>query len=93
MLEWVLGCFFKNSNRKVHVTQQTLDLLDGEYFYEPGTKTAKNDPLLVNNDIETFLISPQYYGDVNVRRLCAQSTRQTLICIFYSRSSIIRPMR
>lgn len=63
------GCFI-SLYRKVHVTQQTLDLLEGEYFYEPGTKAAKNDPLLVNNDIETFLISPQYYGDVNVRLLC-----------------------
>lgn len=53
-------------NRKVHVTRQTLDLLDGEYFYEPGTKSAKEDPLLVNNEIETYLISPQYYGDAQV---------------------------
>lgn len=61
-------------NRKVHVTRQTLDLLDGEYFYEPGTKTAKEDPLLVNNEIETYLISPQYYGgDAQVSELYLSS--------------------
>lgn len=48
------------------MTGQTLELLDDEYFYEPGTKAAKMDRLLVNNDIETFLISPQYYGDARV---------------------------
>lgn len=55
------------------MTRQTLNLLDGEYFYEPGTKAAKNDPLLVNNDIETFLISPQYYGDSQVRKFPRES--------------------
>lgn len=49
------------------MTRQTLDLLDDEFFYEPGTKSAKNDPLLANNDIETFLISPQYYGNSQVK--------------------------
>lgn len=51
------------------MTRQTLELLDGEYFYEPGTKGAKSDPLLLNNEIETFLISPQYYGDSQVYTL------------------------
>lgn len=57
-------------NRKVHVTRQTLELLDGEYFYELGTESAKKDPLLVNNDIETFLISPHYYGELQVKGIC-----------------------
>lgn len=49
-------------SRKVHITRQTLELLEDQYFFEPGTEMAKNDPVLSKNDIETYLISPQYYG-------------------------------
>lgn len=48
--------------RKVHITRQTLDLLEDQYFFELGTEMAKNDPVLSKNGIETYLISPQYYG-------------------------------
>lgn len=58
---WLLLMFF-SSLRKVHITQQTLELLEDRYFFEPGTEMAKNDPILKRNNIETFLISPQYYG-------------------------------
>lgn len=51
---------------KVHITKQTLDLLDDQYLFEPGTKIAKTDEFLLKNNIETFLISPQYYGDFHV---------------------------
>lgn len=55
-------------HRKVHITRQTLDLLEDQYFFEPGTEKAKNDPVLIKNGIETFLISPQYYAnDSHVR--------------------------
>lgn len=56
----VVVSFF--SLRKVHITQKTLELLEDRYFFEPGTDMAKNDPILKRNNIETFLISPQYYG-------------------------------
>lgn len=52
--------------RKVHVTKQTLDMLGGIYIYELGTDAARNDTLLQNNSIETYLISPQYFGEANV---------------------------
>ncbi|XP_023169792.2 adenylyl cyclase X E isoform X2 [Drosophila hydei] len=41
---------------RVHVSQQTLRLLDGEYFYEDGTEKAREDPVLQKHDIRTFLI-------------------------------------
>ncbi|KFB36670.1 AGAP007631-PA-like protein [Anopheles sinensis] len=44
---------------KVHVTMQTLELLDGEYIFEEGTPQAKEDPVLVKHNIQTFLIVPQ----------------------------------
>lgn len=50
-------------HRKVHITRQTLELLEDQYFFEPGTEKAKNDPVLIKNGIETFLISPQYYAN------------------------------
>lgn len=52
----------------MHITQQTLELLEDQYFFEPGTEAAKKDPILIKNKIETFLISPQYYfgGDSQV---------------------------
>lgn len=55
----------------MHITQQTLELLEDQYFFEPGTEAAKRDPILIKNNIETFLISPQYYfgGDSQVRGL------------------------
>lgn len=49
------------------MTKQTLDLLDNEYLFEPGTQQAKTDPFLVSNKIETFLISPQYYTGAQVK--------------------------
>uniref|UniRef100_A0A182JM26 adenylate cyclase n=1 Tax=Anopheles atroparvus TaxID=41427 RepID=A0A182JM26_ANOAO len=44
---------------KVHVTMQTLELLDGEYIFEEGTPQAKEDSVLVKHNIQTFLIVPQ----------------------------------
>lgn len=44
---------------KVHVTSQTLELLNGEYEYESGSEAAKHDAFLLKNNIETFLISPK----------------------------------
>ncbi|XP_035790946.1 adenylyl cyclase X E-like [Anopheles albimanus] len=44
---------------KVHVTMQTLELLDGEYIFEEGTAQAKEDPILLKHNIQSFLIVPQ----------------------------------
>ncbi|XP_034655456.1 adenylyl cyclase X E-like isoform X1 [Drosophila subobscura] len=41
---------------RVHVSQQTLALLDGEYFFEDGTEKAREDPVLQKHGIRTFLI-------------------------------------
>ncbi|XP_017842246.1 adenylyl cyclase X E [Drosophila busckii] len=41
---------------RVHVSQQTLRLLDGEYFFEDGTEKAREDPVLQKHEIRTFLI-------------------------------------
>lgn len=48
---------------KVHVTGQTLALLEGEYMYEDGTEAAKLDPTLKQHNITTYLIGPHYYLD------------------------------
>lgn len=61
-LQLYLMCF----RRKVHVTGQTLELLNGEYEFEKGTLSARNDPFLIKNDIKTFLIAPKVDVDVNV---------------------------
>jgi hypothetical protein len=52
----------------VHVTAQTLELLEGQYLYDEGTDKAKMDPVLQLNDIHTFLIGPQYFVDNTVRK-------------------------
>ncbi|XP_017023035.1 adenylyl cyclase X E-like [Drosophila kikkawai] len=41
---------------RVHVSQKTLSLLDGEYFFEDGTEKAREDPVLQKHGIRTFLI-------------------------------------
>jgi hypothetical protein len=46
--------------RKVHVTLQTLQQLNGEYHSEDGTENAKNDAFLAKNNIRTFLIVPMF---------------------------------
>lgn len=51
---------------KVHVSKQTLDMLGDNYIFELGTDAAKNDTLLQKNNIETYLISPQYLSEANV---------------------------
>jgi hypothetical protein len=43
--------------RKIHVTGQTLELLNGEYKFEGGTEIAKNEAFLLKNNITTYLIS------------------------------------
>ncbi|XP_055628453.1 adenylyl cyclase X E [Toxorhynchites rutilus septentrionalis] len=50
---------------KVHVTMQTLELLDNEYIYEDGTEKAKTDPTLIKHNIQTYLIVPQFYENNN----------------------------
>lgn len=50
----------------MHVTKQTLEMLDGKYMYGAGTEKARQDPFLQSNDIETFLISPQYFQENHV---------------------------
>ncbi|XP_039448978.1 adenylyl cyclase X E-like isoform X1 [Culex pipiens pallens] len=50
---------------KVHVTMQTLELLDGEYIYEDGTEKARLDPVLVKHNIQTYLIVPQFFEENN----------------------------
>lgn len=44
---------------QIHITGQALELLDGEYCFEEGTQKAKLDPLLIKNNIQTYLISPK----------------------------------
>lgn len=43
---------------RVHVSEQTLKLLDGEFLYEEGTEKARNDEVLRKYQIRTFLIKP-----------------------------------
>uniref|UniRef100_A0A7G3AB74 adenylate cyclase n=2 Tax=Lutzomyia longipalpis TaxID=7200 RepID=A0A7G3AB74_LUTLO len=43
---------------KLHITHQTLRLLRGNYIFTDGTEKAKNDPILQENGIKTFLITP-----------------------------------
>ncbi|KAJ6633133.1 Adenylyl cyclase X E, partial [Pseudolycoriella hygida] len=50
---------------KVHITKQTLDMLDGKYICDIGTEKAAQDPFLRKNGITTFLISPQYSTEYN----------------------------
>lgn len=45
---------------KVHITKQTLDLLNNQFTIEPGTEKAKTDPVLVKNNITTYLISSRH---------------------------------
>jgi len=67
------------ANRKVHVTAQTLELLEGQYLYDEGTHKAKVDPVLQLNKIQTFLIGPQYFADNTIRshELFEESTYKT----------------
>lgn len=82
-----LKCFVFGIHSKVHITQQTLDLLEDQYFFEPGTEMAKKDSLLINNKINTFLISPQYYGgDFNASFLLLKTRcfyRMNWKCFFH----------
>jgi len=46
-----------SSFRKVHVTKETLDLLDGRYDYIHGHGRSRNE-ILNKYNIETFFIVP-----------------------------------
>lgn len=43
---------------KVHISQQTLDLLNDEYDYSEGTQKAKDDEVLNKHGIKSYLITP-----------------------------------
>ncbi|XP_054088807.1 adenylyl cyclase X E-like isoform X2 [Zeugodacus cucurbitae] len=43
---------------RVHISGETLELLDNEFEYEDGTTKALNDPLLQQHSIRTYLIIP-----------------------------------
>jgi hypothetical protein len=47
-----------NLRSKVHVSGQTLELLNGEYQHENGTEAARNDAFLIKNNINTYLVTP-----------------------------------
>ncbi|TMW41563.1 hypothetical protein DOY81_013358, partial [Sarcophaga bullata] len=50
------------------VSEETLKQLEGEYMYEEGTPQARNDPVLKNLGIRTFLIKPPRYASYNEQR-------------------------
>ena len=43
---------------RVHVSERTLRLLDGEYLFEEGTPASRCDPVLKKYGIKSFLIKP-----------------------------------
>lgn len=69
------------SCRKVHVTGQTLELLHGEFEFENGTASARNDAFLIKNNIQTYLISPpKRQDDVNLRDFIVIETLSAYEC-------------
>lgn len=47
----------------LHITEQVLNLLPcQDYICKEGTEAAKHDPLLIENNIKTYLIEPYKYG-------------------------------
>lgn len=65
IFKYICKCKPSINYRKVHVTAQTLELLEGEYIYEDGTEKAKEEPTLKKNNIQTFLICPQPENNVS----------------------------
>ena len=47
---------------RVHVSEQTLKLLDGEYMYEEGPLRARQDAVLQKYIIRSFLIKDQIFS-------------------------------
>lgn len=47
----------------LHITENTLNLLTSQHYnWRDGTEAAKEDPLLIENNIRTYLIEPVKYG-------------------------------
>lgn len=42
----------------IHVTEQTFNMLQGNYSWSEGTEKGKKDALLIENGIKTYLIKP-----------------------------------
>lgn len=50
----------------LHITEQVLNLLSSEdYNWKEGTQAAKEDPLLTENNIRTYLIEPVKYSNAS----------------------------
>uniref|UniRef100_A0A1B0D5W6 adenylate cyclase n=1 Tax=Phlebotomus papatasi TaxID=29031 RepID=A0A1B0D5W6_PHLPP len=61
---------------KLHISQQTLNLLRGNYVFTEGTEKAKNDPILNEHNIKTFLITPPMTPESIVSNPLDDSTRR-----------------
>lgn len=48
---------------RVHVSNNTLQLAQDFYVYENGTEKATLDPLLIKNNVRTFLIIEKSVSD------------------------------
>lgn len=64
----------------IHLTKQTLDLLNGEYVAEPGDGHLR-DELLAKYNIKTFLIKPQ--DEVKERKNLEQDSTILLLSYLY----------
>ncbi|GAB0100963.1 Adenylate cyclase [Sergentomyia squamirostris] len=60
----------------LHITQQTLSLLRGNYVYREGTEKAKNDAMLKEHGIKTFLIAPTPQPDQLIQNATEDLTRR-----------------
>lgn len=62
----------------LHITENTLNLLTSSHYnWREGTQAAKEDPLLMENNIRTYLIEPVKYGGASGTMRSTASTHTT----------------
>ncbi|XP_059613279.1 adenylyl cyclase X E-like isoform X2 [Phlebotomus argentipes] len=78
---------------KLHITQQTLELLRGNYQFTEGTQKAKNDPILQEHGIKTFLIAPPPTPEIFEEGARRQSRIGGGVQRLLNRAALIPPAR
>ena len=63
---------------RVHISQSTLDSLNGAYEVEPGNGVDRDD-YLKKNSVKTYLIIEKVWDSSIQRNLCFMPTLETII--------------
>ena len=74
---------YLSPSSRVHISQSTLDSLNGAYEVEPGNGVDRDDYLKKNN-VKTYLIIEKVWDSSIQQNLCFMPTLETVIKYYHT---------